>query len=61
MGELKEENFGINYVFWFMKPKNDRDSDISMEVGNFLIAWTLPSNSRTPSPEISKSNHSISF
>ena len=58
--ELKIDKFGTNYTYCFIKPKNDRSSEMFLGIGKFFMASALPTNGRTPSPEILKPSHSIS-
>ena len=47
-------------MYWFIEPKNERSSEVFFGVGKFFIASALPTNGRTPSPEILKPSHSTS-
>ena len=59
-GELSVDKLGTNFTYWFIEPKNERSSEIFFGVGKFFIASALPTNGRTPLPEILKPSHSMS-
>ena len=59
IGELKVDKLGTNFTYWFIEPKNERSSEIFFGVRKFFIASVLPTNGRTPSPEILKPSRSM--
>ena len=59
-GELNVNKLGTSYTYWFIEPKNERNSEIFFAVGKFFNASALPTKGCTPSPEILKPSHSIS-
>ena len=54
------DKLGTNFTYWFIEPKNERSSEIFFGVGKFFIASALPTNGRTPLPEILKPSHWMS-
>ena len=60
MGNLKliSSEQILHTGFW--EPKNHRSSEMFLGIGKFLIASVLPTNGRTPSPEILKPSYCTS-
>ena len=53
--------FGNNFIYWWIEPKNDLNSDIFLAFGRLFIESDCPTSGFTPEFDILNPSHSSFF